>query len=412
MSTRRLLWAMVGVLSIVILVAGAGVAALAYLRLSRATPEQLLVLGSDKRLLLLDASGGQRVLAEGTGGGFRYPTIAPDGRRIAYISEDANGLALYSLNLATDTRTELYRSSENPPLYATWSPDGDHISFLSNLSGGGLGVNIVLADGSRQSDLIGTTPGSSYFAWRPDGDMLLLHMGGSSFQNGTVATYRPDNNQPVQQLADPGLFQAPAWSSDGTQFFYVAQPPISGAPSIEAVESVLTRVSASGGAPTTLASEKMVEMRFTRAPTSDDIAYITVGPDGFGALKLVGAAGGAARTLSREGEHIPAFFWSPDGAQIAYLTFVPQQSGLPRLTWHVVARAGGTVRDLAEFVPSQDFVALLSYFDAYSFAFDLWSPQGDRLVYGADDGVYVLDLGSGKAERRADGVLGMWVGRR
>jgi TolB protein len=291
-----------------------------------------------------------------------------------------------------------------------WSPDGRHISFLSGQSDGTLAVRVVAADGSAEPDLLGTTTSSSYFAWKPDSSALLLHMGGASFEEGRVAAYEPGNAKPLQELADPGLFKTPAWSADGSQFFYVAQPAVTGVPTPEMVESVLTSVSPDG-ATQALASEKMAALLFARAPASDDIAYTTFGPAGFGPLKMVGA-GVSPHVISRDDEQIPAFFWSPDGSQIAYLTVSKSAGGGTRLTWHVVGREGGAIRDLSSFVPSQAFVAMISYFDAYAFSLNMWSAKGDKLVYGADDGVYVLDVPSGKVERRADGAMATWVGPR
>ena len=402
--------ALVALLSLAVIIGGAGVAGLAYYRLATLRGADLLVLDADRRLRLLAEDGKERLLAEDLSDDmFRYPTAAPDGERIAYISEDAEGLALNSLHLRTGERTELYRSQAAPPLYAIWSPDSSTISFLSNRGPGELGIHTVAADGAAASALLGTTPGSSYLAWQPEGGRLLLHIGGSSFENGRVAVSERGSSEPSHELADPGFFQAPAWSVDGAAFFYVAQPPVSGEMTADQVESVLTRVAADGSDPQTLASEKMAAMIFSRAPASDDIAYITIGPQGLGALKVVDAEGGAARTLSRPDEVIPAFFWSPDGSQLAYLTVAPSSGGAPRLTWHVVAREGGAVRDLASFTPSQAFAGMISFFDAYALTLDLWSPDGSQIVYGTDEGVYVVDVASGEATRRADGVLAMWA---
>lgn len=424
MATRRVLLALIGLLSACILAGGAGVAAVAVLGLSRsggerlpfgqARAEQLLVVGADSRLLTVDGSGRERVLVEDASPDlFRYPSLAPDGERMAYISQDDEGFALRSVNLRTGDQTELYRSAEDPPLYLAWSPDSEHISFLSNRSAGGLGVHVVPADGSAASNLLGTAASSSYFAWQPDGERLLLHIGGSSFEQGRVAAFDPGSTTPLYELADPGFFQAPAWTADGSGFFYVAQPPIEGQPSPELIESVLTRVGADGTGPQELAREKMAAMLFLRAPQSDHIAYVTVGPGGFGALKLVGPDGAPARTLSRPDDQVAAFFWSPDGARLAYLTREPGQPGAaPSFTWHVVDRESGEPRELESFTPSQAFAAMVNFFDAYAISLNLWSGDGRALVYGASDGVYVLDVASGTTERRSDGVLGMWAGPR
>jgi len=411
MTTRRILVALIALLSVGVLIGGTAVAGLAYWRLT-AQPQGagLLVVDAEQRLRLLSEDGEDRMLADDLSGEpFRYPAPAPDGERIAYISQDDEGFALSSLHLRTSKRTELYRSSESPPLYATWSPDGRMISFISNRSEGGFNIHTVAADGSAESSLIGSTPGSSYFAWQPDSSALLLHTGGSSFQNGKVSVYAPGSANPSSELSDPGFFNAPAWSVDGSGFFYVAQPPVEGAMSADKVESVLTRVSASGAAPQVVAREPLAAMIFSRSPASDEIAYITVGPDGFGALKLVGPDNGEPQLLSRPNEAIPAFFWSPDGSQLAYLTFEAQQNSPPQLTWHVVSRAGGAVRDLASFTPSDAFTSIIGFFDAYALSLDLWSPDGRQLVYGTDEGVYSVDVASGNATRRGDGILAMWA---
>jgi TolB protein len=414
MSTRRILVALIAILSIFVCVAGAGVAALGLTQLGgRPAGDRLIVLDAERRMRLLEADGAERVLAEDLSGDqFRYPAPAPDGERIAYISRDAGGVALNSLNLRTGERTELYRSGDSPPLYLTWSPDGRTISFLSNRSGGGLGVHTVAADGSGEAALISTSPRSSYFAWQPvEGGRLLLHSGGSSFEGGSVAVYERDSTEPASTLDDPGLFQAPAWTVDGSGFFYVSQPAVDGPMTPERVESRLTLVPTGGGQPRVLATEKQLALLFTRSPVSDDIAYITAGPAGFGALKVVDAAGGEPRVISRPDDSIPAFFWSPDGTQIAYLTFEARPEGLPELTWHVVAREGGPVRTLASFTPSQDFASVVNFFDAYASSLELWSPDSSRIVYGTDGGVFEVAAATGAATRRADGTLAMWARR-
>jgi TolB protein len=413
MTTRRTLVALIAVLSVLVVVGGvavAGLAGLAYYGLSQRADEGLLVVDGSRRLRLLASDGVERLLADDISDDmFRYPATAPDGERIAFISEDEQGFSLNSVHLGTGERTELYRSASEPPLYVIWSGDGSKLSFISNRPEGGFNVHTVASDGSAESAVIDSTIGSSFFAWQPDGGRLLLHIGGSSMENGKVAVYEQGSSEPSQEFADPGLFQSPAWSMDGDTFFYVAQPVVSGQMSPDQVESVLTRVSADGSGPRALASEKMAAMIFSRSPASDDIAYITIDAEGFGALKVVDAVGGEARTVSRPGETIPAFFWSPDGSQLAYLTFEAGEAGLPLLTWHVVARGGGAVRDLSSFTPSEAFMGMVSFFDAYALALDLWSPDGSMIAYGTDEGVYVVDVASGEATRRGDGVLAMWA---
>jgi TolB protein len=411
MVTRRLLLALIGLLSVGVLVGGLIVGALA-LRLLRpsTTTADVLVLGGDRQVLLVQANGTSRVVARDASADlFRYPTLAPDGQRMAYISQDADGLALFSVGLRSGERIELYRSRDNPPLYAAWSPDGQYVSFLTNVRSGGLAVHVVPADGSRQAELLGFSPRSSYFAWQPDGSTILLHIGGSVFEDGRVLRYRPGSATPLIERADPGFFQTPAWSVDGSQFYYVAQPAVDGPVSPEVVESLLTRVDADGGNPQVLVREQQAAMLFLRAPQSEDIAYVTADAQGFGALKIVRADGSQA-TLSAPEQRVPAFFWAPDGERIAYLTATQASATTPpQFTWHVVEVADGNTQEVASFTPSRAFGALVGFFDAYALSFSLWSPDSRQLIYGTDDGVYVVDVTNREIERRADGVLGMWV---
>ncbi|WP_298816100.1 hypothetical protein [Chloroflexus sp.] len=411
MAARRILLTLIGLLSVVILIGSISAGVLAFLLITnRPVDQKLLVVGPDRRLAIVDRQGTAQILADDTSRElFRYPALAPDGSRIAYVSQSGSASILRVIDLRTNERIELYRSTTNPPLYMVWSPDGRYLSFLSNRGAGGLGMHVVPADGSRPAELLSTSPSSLYLAWQPDSAALLVHIGGSTFEDGRVVTLQPGRAQPLHEVTDPGFFQTPAWSVDGESFFYVAQPPIEGPPAVEKVESVLTRVKVGETQPQALAREPMAAIIFGRSPRSDEIAYTTIGPNGYGPLKLVDLDG-KVRVLSATNDNVVAFFWSPDGEQIAYLTPAGRASnGLTQLRWQLVHRLGGAPRTLATFAPSQEFLAQINFFDAYALSFDLWSSDGRALVYTARDGVYVLDVGRGITTRRSDGALAMWL---
>ncbi len=411
MAARRILLTIIGLLSVVILIGILSAGALVVLLVThRPVDQQLLVVGPERRLALVSRTGEAQVLATDMSTElFRYPALAPDGTRIAYISQSGNVSVLYVIDLRSGARIELYRSVTNPPLYIVWSPDGRYVSFLSNRSAGGLGMHIARADGSQEAELVSVSPSSLYLAWQPDSDSVLVHIGGSIFEDGRVITIQPGRKQPLHEVTDPGFFQVPAWSRDGKSFFYVAQPPIEGLPAVEKVESVLTRITVGEDQPQVLARESQAAIIFGRSPQSDEIAYTTLGPNGFGPLKLVGLDG-TVRTLSASDANVIAFFWAPNGEQIAYLTPVGRAAnGLTQLRWNLVQTKGGATRALNTFTPSPAFLAQINFFDAYALSFDLWSSDGRALVYAANDGIYVLDVARGTASRRSDGALAMWL---
>ncbi len=407
MSIRRLLWIAIPLMLLLVL-AGAGGLGWYVLR-GTVAPIRLVAIGPDKSVRLLGQDG-ERVLASDANDAdtlnFAYPTPAPDGRRLAYVTVDDNGAAIQHLNLTSGERRELYRSKENFPYALAWSPDGKYLVFLA---GNPLTLQIVPTDGSKPAQLVAKGQ-PSYFAWRPDSSVLLLHVGGHSAEKGQMLIYQAGAEQSSTLLSDPGFFQAPAWAIDGQHFFYAAQPPIAKPqPELDDISSNIVRVTADGKEPTTLVEEKKAYLWMVRGPTSDQIAYVARAldkPDA-GVLKLVDGAGGAARTLSRSEQNVTAFFWSPDGTRIAYLTF--DDTDRPELAWHIVDVAGGAARDFEAFQPSRAFAELQNYFDAYTFSFSPWSPDSGRLAYGAKDGVYVIDLAAGESSRIADGALGMWI---
>jgi TolB protein len=409
MIIRRLLWAAIALLLLVVLV-GAGGLAWLVLR-DRTPPIQLVAVGPDTQLRLI-GGGDERVLVSDANDAsevnFAFPAPSPDGRRLAYVTNDDNGQAITHLDLASGERRELYRSSQNMPFDLAWSPDGKYLVFLV-ASAQSLATHLVPTDGSRPAQSI-ATGNPTYFVWSPDSATLLIHMSGHSLENGSLIAYRPDGDRSDSLLTDPGLFQAPAWSHDGQHFFYAAQPPISKAqPAPEDIVNNIVRVNADGKEPTTLATEKQAYVWMVRAPQSDQLAYISRSLDE-SVLKVVDGASGEVRALSRPEEHVSAFFWSPDGARIAYLTYDGDYQAEGPRAWHIIELAGGTVQDFATFQPSLAFVGLQVYFDAYTFSFSPWSPDSSRLAYGVEDGVYVLDVAAGSATKAAEGSLGVWVG--
>lgn len=407
MTARRMLWIVISLL-LVVVIAGAGALGWLVLRRSSAGPLRLVVMSDDSKVRLVEENGAEIVLAENAlTQGYSFPATSPDGRRLAYVISEGDSAAIMLYDLASGQRTELYRSQANVPIDLAWSPDGKYIVFLL---GRNLTAQIVPADGSAPAQLI-AAGSPSYFAWSPDSATLLLHIGGHTLEGGQVSTFRPGQEKASPLLGDPGLFQAPAWSLDGSHFFYVAQPPIASAqPSAADIKSDIMRVSADGHDPVMLAREEQAELRIIRAPHTDQIAYIVVPFEDHGPLKLLDGAGGAARTLSRAGEHVTAFFWSPDGKRIAYLTYDGAFTAQGKRTWHVVETSSGAIRDLDAFEPSAAFAALERFFDAYTFSFNPWSPESGQLAYGAGDGVYVIDVVAGKSTKRGSGTLGMWVG--
>jgi hypothetical protein len=131
-----------------------------------------------------------------------------------------------------------------------------------------------------------------------------------------------------------------------------------------------------------------------------------------------------------EEEDVFAFFWSPNDQKLAY--FVPKlvdssstangqsnsNSQQPQqqlvLTLKVADVSTGESKELFTFQPSEQFAAILPYFDQYDQSVTIWSPDNNNLVLSfiANDGTSGIAVvaASGQLEPRllTQGYLAFW----
>ncbi|MCB0207660.1 MAG: PD40 domain-containing protein, partial [Anaerolineae bacterium] len=142
---------------------------------------------------------------------------------------------------------------------------------------------------------------------------LLVHIGGLGAES-RLGFMDGEGNPVGDDLATPGLFQAPGIAPDG---LYLAFSQAAGEQFQVAVQDMAT------GAQSTVRQLGLAAMNWS--PAGGQLAFISparrqltfVGP-----LQVIDAATGEVRTLVNDS--VIAFFWSPDGSRIATLT---QNSG-------------------------------------------------------------------------------------
>ena len=127
-----------------------------------------------------------------------------------------------------------------------------------------------------------------------------------------------------------------------------------------------------------------------------------------------------------QAQDVFAFFWSPNNRRTAY--FIPfvanaaaedgadaaAQAQRLVLQLHMLDIISGESRELFTFQPTDQFSAILPYFDQYHQSATIWSPDSNNLVLSFLDstgkpGIAVVAAsGQLQPRRLADGYLAFW----
>jgi Tol biopolymer transport system component len=141
--------------------------------------------------------GGGR--AAGQGGGLRalkqltfsdgleyFPTLAPDGKTFAYVSEASGNRDIYSQRVDGRTAVNLTRDSPADDSEPAISPDGSQIAFRSERDGGGIFLMGATGESVRRLTDFGHNP-----SWSPDGTRIVVSTAGIDLRPHV----RPENGE-------------------------------------------------------------------------------------------------------------------------------------------------------------------------------------------------------------------------
>ena len=220
---------------------------------------------SAQDLALIDRNGPPQPLKLPPGP-YEHPRLSPDGKRIAFGSDDGKEAVvwIYDLSGVTSMRPLTLGSRNRLPV---WSADGERVAFQSDREGD-LGLFWQRADGTMAAERL-TKPDKDTAhvpeSWSPDGKTLLFSVAkGSSYAVAALsltdkkvtpvggiqsafppsATFSPDGRWVAYSASEPGgpvgsLFVQPfpttgakyqisktgvhpTWSPDGKELFYFA----------------------------------------------------------------------------------------------------------------------------------------------------------------------------------------------
>jgi Tol biopolymer transport system component len=205
------------------------------------------------------------------------PTWSPDGKYLAYTSNDKGNLDVMVMPLGGGRAIRVVDSDADDTQPA-WSPDGSKLAFVSARDRGGH-LSIALGIGPMQDFVIGKY-----------GDIFLIPALGGT---------------PVK-LVDDGYY--PAWSPDGKSIVF--QSPRNG-------KWNLWKISAGGGVPTRLTNDDEFNFHPSWSPDGKWIVYGSGEVPVFN-LKVTSASVGSSWFLTDGNQRVLRPVWSKNGSSILY----------------------------------------------------------------------------------------------
>lgn len=118
----------------------------------------------------------------------RYPTVSPDGKRLAYVTDSSDHMDIATYPNGAPRRVLNHKSMSS----LAWSPDGHWIAFHTPK-----GISLVTPNGQHLQLLVDNSAADNP-TWLPDSRHVLYSQHGSHHIYETSATH--DDTRPIINL--------------------------------------------------------------------------------------------------------------------------------------------------------------------------------------------------------------------